>query len=204
MQHKPMVHIVDDDDAVRESLHMLMQSEEIPAQTYASAEDFLDQHAQSKLGCLLLDVRMPGMSGLQLLDLLKKQDVTIPVIFITGHGDVGMAVQAMKSGALDFIEKPFDSERLLEVVNKCLSDCVTLESTNELRHEIAAKMALLTKRERQVMDLLVEGKQNKVVAQELDISPRTVELHRSKVMDKLCAHSLSEVVRAAMLISEHR
>lgn len=203
MEHKPMVHIVDDDDAVRESLHMLMQSEEIPAQTYASAEEFLDQHAQSKLGCLLLDVRMPGMSGLQLLDLLKRQDVSIPVVFITGHGDVGMAVQAMKSGAIDFIEKPFDSDRLLGVVNKCLSDCVTLKSTNELRHDIEKKISLLTKRERQVMDMLVDGKQNKVIAQELGISPRTVELHRSKVMDKLSAHSLSEVVRAAILVTDY-
>ena len=203
MQHKPMVHIVDDDDAVRESLHMLMQSEDIPAQTYISAEDFLDQHAQSKLGCLLLDMRMPGMSGLQLLDLLKKQDVAIPVVFITGHGDVGMAVQALKSGAIVFIEKPFDSDRLLGVVSKCLADSVSLNSTSELRHEIAAKIALLTKRERQVMDLLVEGKQNKMIAQELGISPRTVELHRSKVMDKLEAHSLSEVVRAVLHIADH-
>lgn len=203
MQHKPMVHIVDDDEAVRKSLHLLMQSEEIPAQTYASAEDFLDEHAQSKLGCLLLDVRMPGMSGMQLLDLLKQQDVAIPVVFITGHGDIAMAVQAMKAGAIDFIEKPFDSERLLGTVRRCLSECVSLNSTNELRHEIEARIDSLTKRERQVMDLLVEGKQNKVIAQELGISPRTVELHRSKVMEKLCAHSLSEVVRAAMLVMDH-
>jgi len=198
-----MVHIVDDDEAVRKSLHLLMQSEEIPAQTYASAEDFLDEHAQSKLGCLLLDVRMPGMSGMQLLDLLKQQDVAIPVVFITGHGDIAMAVQAMKAGAIDFIEKPFDSERLLGTVRRCLSECVSLNSTNELRHEIEARIDSLTKRERQVMDLLVEGKQNKVIAQELGISPRTVELHRSKVMEKLCAHSLSEVVRAAMLVMDH-
>lgn len=203
MQHKPIVHIVDDDEAIRKSLHLLMQSEEIPAQTYASAEDFLDEHAQSKLGCLLLDERMPGMSGLQLLDLLKQQDVAIPVIFITGHGDIAMAVQAMKAGAIDFIEKPFDSERLLGTVRRCLSECVSLNSTNELRHEIEARVASLTKRERQVMDLLVEGKQNKVIAQELGISPRTVELHRSKVMEKLRAHSLSEVVRAAMLVMDH-
>jgi len=203
VQHKPMVHIVDDDEAVRKSLHLLMQSEEIPAQTYASAEDFLDEHAQSKLGCLLLDVRMPGMSGMQLLDLLKQQDVAIPVVFITGHGDIAMAVQAMKAGAIDFIEKPFDSERLLGTVRRCLSECVSLNSTNELRHEIEARIDSLTKRERQVMDLLVEGKQNKVIAQELGISPRTVELHRSKVMEKLCAHSLSEVVRAAMLVMDH-
>ena len=203
MQHKPIVHIVDDDEAIRKSLHLLMQSEEIPAQTYASAEDFLDEHAQSKLGCLLLDERMPGMSGLQLLDLLKQQDVAIPVIFITGHGDIAMAVQAMKAGAIDFIEKPFDSERLLGAVRRCLSECVSLNSTNELRHEIEARVASLTKRERQVMDLLVEGKQNKVIAQELGISPRTVELHRSKVMEKLRAHSLSEVVRAAMLVMDH-
>lgn len=203
MPHKPIVHIVDDDDAVRESLHLLMQSEDIPARTYASAEAFLDHPAQPKHGCLLLDVRMPGMNGLQLLDLLKQQDVAIPVIFITGHGDVNMAVQAMKAGAADFIEKPFDNEKLLQTVDKCLSESVKLKYNNELRHEVETRIANLTKREREVMDMLVDGKQNKVIAQELGISPRTVELHRSKVMEKLGAHSLSEVVRAAMQITDH-
>lgn len=202
MQHKPMVHIVDDDDAVRNALTLLMSAEEIPVQAYVSAEDFLDKHAQSKMGCLLLDVRMPGMNGLQLLEVLKEQDVSIPVIFITGHGDVSMAVQAMKAGASDFVEKPFNNEHLLRLVRNCLTDCICLNHSSELRHEMEARLALLTKRERQVMELLVDGKQNKVIARELDISPRTVELHRAKVMEKLHAHSLSEIVRTAMLVTE--
>lgn len=201
VQHKPVVHIVDDDKAVRESLQLLMQSEDIPVQTYTSAENFLEQSAEPKLGCLLLDVRMPGMSGMQLLDLLIQRDISLPVVFITGHGDVSMAVQAMKAGAADFIEKPFDTDRLLKVVRKCLSESVQIRNTVEMRNEIKAKVASLTKRERQVMDLLADGKQNKIIADELNISPRTVELHRAKVMEKLQAHSLSEVVRAAMLVN---
>ena len=202
MHTKPMVHIVDDDNAVRDALSMLMQSEDIPAHVYASAEEFLDEHAQFKMGCLLLDVRMPGMNGLQLLELLKEQDIAIPVIFITGHGDVSMAVQAMKAGATDFIEKPFDNNHLLTLVNNCLTECITLNHTAEHRHDLEARLARLTKRERQVMELLVDGKQNKVIARELNISPRTVELHRAKVMEKLHAHSLSDVVRTALLITE--
>lgn len=202
MQHKPMVHIVDDDDAVRDALTLLMHSENIPVQAYASAEEFLDKHAQSKLGCLLLDVRMPGMNGLELLEVLKEQDVSIPVIFITGHGDVSLAVQAMKAGATDFVEKPFNNEHLLRLVGNCLTECININHTSELRHEMEARLAHLTKRERQVMELLVDGKQNKVIARELEISPRTVELHRAKVMEKLHAHSLSEIVRTAMLVTE--
>jgi len=202
MQTKPMVHIVDDDNAVRDALSLLMKSEDIPANIYASAEEFLEDQAQFKMGCLLLDVRMPGMNGLQLLNLLKEQDVAIPVIFITGHGDVGMAVKAMKAGAYDFIEKPFNNDRLLSVVNNCLTECITLNHSVEHRHELEARINKLTKREREVMELLVEGKQNKVIARELDISPRTVELHRAKVMEKLHAHSLSDVVRTALLITE--
>lgn len=202
MQHEPMIHIVDDDDAIRDALSLLMQAENIPYQTYSSAEEFLDQHAQLKLGCLLLDIRMPGMNGLELLDLLNKQDVSIPVIFITGHGDVAMAVNAMKAGATDFIEKPFDNERLLSIVNNCLVECVALNNTSQHRQELESRLARLTKREQEVMELLVDGKQNKVIAQELNISPRTVELHRSRVMEKLHAHSLSEIVRIALLVTE--
>lgn len=197
-----MVHIVDDDDAVRDALSLLMKSENIPVCAYASAEEFLDQHAQLKLGCLLLDVRMPGMNGLQLLDLLKEQDVAIPVIFITGHGDIGMAVKAMKAGATDFIEKPFDNDRLLSIVNNCLTECVCINNTIEHRHEMEARLERLTKREHEVMKQLVDGRQNKVIAKDLDISPRTVELHRANIMEKLHAHSLSEIVKIALLITE--
>ena len=197
-----MVHIVDDDDAVRDALSLLMRAEDIPFHVYASAEEFLVQHAQNKLGCLLLDVRMPGMNGLELLEVLNKQDVSIPVIFITGHGDVSLAVNAMKAGATDFIEKPFDNNRLISVVSNCLVECVSLNNSSQHRHEMEERLARLTKREKEVMELLVDGKQNKIIARELGISPRTVELHRAKVMEKLHAHSLSEIVRTAMLVSE--
>lgn len=203
MQHEPIIHIIDDDDAIRAALSLLMQAESIPYKTYSSAEEFLDEHAQLKLGCLILDIRMPGMNGLELLDVLKQQDVSIPVIFITGHGDIAMAVKAMKAGASDFIEKPFDNERLISLARNCLVDCVALDNTNQHRHEMESRLARLTKREREVMELLVDGKQNKVIAQELNISPRTVELHRSRVMEKLQAHSLSEIVRTALIISEN-
>lgn len=199
MQSKPMLHIVDDDDAVRVALHSLMQTEGIPAQAYASAEDFLEQQAQLESGCLLLDVRMPGMNGFQLQEVLNEQGVSTPIVFITGHGDVDMAVQAIKSGAQDFIEKPFDNDRLIETVKNCLSQSADIKLQHERRKEMQARIELLTKRERQVMEFLVDGKQNKVIAKELNISPRTVELHRAKVMEKLHAHTLPDVVRTALL-----
>lgn len=202
MQHEPMIHIVDDDGAIRDALSLLMQAENIPYMAYASAEEFLAQHAQNKMGCLLLDIRMPGMNGLELLDLLNKQDVAIPVIFITGHGDISMAVKAMKAGATDFIEKPFDNDRLLSIARNCLVECVALNNSSQHRNEMKSRLARLTKRELEVMKMLVDGKQNKVIAQELNISPRTVELHRSRVMEKLHAHSLSEIVRTALVLEE--
>jgi len=202
MQHEPMIHIVDDDDAVRDALSLLLQAENIPYQSYASAEKFLDEHAQFKLGCLVLDIRMPGMNGLELLELLNKQNIAIPVIFITGHGDISMAVKAMKAGATDFIEKPFDNELLLRLVRNCLGECVEINNAIQHQHEMEARLARLTKREREVMELLVDGKQNKVIAQELNISPRTVELHRSRVMEKLQVHSLSELVRIALIAAK--
>lgn len=203
MDDNQHVHIVDDDDAVRQALLLLMESEDIPAKAYASAEEFLEQHAETEPGCLLLDVRMPGMNGLQLLELLKEKHVRIPVIFITGHGDVVMAVQAMKLGASDFIEKPFDNESLLRSVHICFKECIELNCTQELERKMKSKISSLTKREREVMELLVEGKQNKVIARDLDISPRTVELHRAKVMEKLQVHSLSGIVRIALSSSEY-
>lgn len=198
-----VVNIVDDDDAVREALMLLMHSEDIPARAFASAEEFLDNVEQINAGCLLLDVRMPGMNGLQLLDTIKKMGLKTAVIFLTGHGDVTMAVKAMKAGALDFIEKPFDNNILLRSVRKCLSQSVSINCVEDLQRQMSSKIALLTKRERQVMELLVDGKQNKMIARELDISTRTVELHRAKIMEKLHAHSLSDIVRTALQSAEY-
>ena len=140
------------------------------------------------------------MNGLQLLEQLKKNDISLPVILITGHGDISMAVQAMKDGAADFIEKPFNNERLLNTIKVCLDDCINLNSKTEQRKEMQQKIATLTRREREIMNLLVEGKKNKLIAQELGISSRTVELHRAKVMEKLHANSLSDIVRTALLV----
>ena len=201
MMHESMIHIVDDDSAIRQSLSLLMKSAVISAATYDSAEDFLKNYKSAKNECILLDIRMPGMSGLELLEELTKRNIPIPVIFITGHGDISMAVQAMRSGATDFIEKPFDSDFLIRRIQDCLKECASLSQSAALKKKMNERLSLLTKRERQVMDLLVDGKQNKTIAHELNISVRTVELHRAKVMQKLDAHSLSDVVRTSILSS---
>jgi len=197
MTEEVKVHIVDDDEAVRNALSFLMKAEDIPSQAYASAEEFLAKAGPVTQGCLLLDVRMPGLSGLQLQGQLKKNYLTLPVIIMTGYADVGMAVNAMKAGALDFIEKPFENEQLLPKVHACLQQSMQMFTQNESMR----RLERLTKRERQVMDLLVDGNQNKVIAAKLSISPRTVELHRARVMEKLEAKSLSDVVRIALTAS---
>ncbi len=198
MTEEVKVHIVDDDDAVREALSFLMKSEGLLAKGYASAEAFLTEASPVTQGCLLLDVRMPGLSGLELQEQLKKNYIKLPVIIMTGYADVGMAVQAMKAGALDFIEKPFENEMLLPKVHSCLQQSTRIMTENESTQRIER----LTKREHQVMELLVEGNQNKVIAAKLSISPRTVELHRARVMQKLEAKSLSDVVRIALAASK--
>jgi len=201
MMHEYMIHIVDDDKAISDSLSLLMKSEGIQTVTYESAEDFLSGYKPAKTECLLLDIGMPGMSGLELINELKKRNTSLRVIFITGHGDISMAVQAMRAGATDFIEKPFDSNYLIRRTMDCLEECICLSDSIELKQQMIDRLSRLTKRERQVMDLLVDGKQNKIIAQELNISVRTVELHRAKVMEKLNAHSLSDVVRTSILSS---
>ena len=199
MSCETRVHIVDDDEAVRNALGLLMESVEINAKTYDSAEAFLDQYNHDDFGCLLLDLRMPGMNGLELLDELNKRKSPILVIFITGHGDVSMAVRAMKEGAIDFIEKPFDNDYLLQRVQGCLAESANNENDNALKNQILDKINQLTNREHEVMNLLISGKQNKLIARELNISTRTVEQHRANIMKKLNAQSLSDIVRAAMI-----
>jgi len=200
MFHKPIVHIVDDDQAVRDSLQMLMRSENLNALTYGTAEQFLEQYTEREVSCLVLDIRMPGMSGLDLMNLLKTKNIVIPTVFISGHGDINVAVNAMRMGASDFVEKPLDVERLLNSVKRCLHQAEDNSSIKDTKERALARIEKLTHRERQVMDLLVDGKPNKVIASALNISPRTVELHRSRVMSKLEAKSISDVVRAAIFI----
>jgi len=195
------VFIVDDDEAMRESLTWLIESVGLTVKTFSSADDFLKAYYPGRPGCLLLDVRMPGMSGLELQEYLKKQQVTVPVIMITGHGDVPMAVRAMKVGAVDFIEKPFNDEQLLESIRNALSIDEERRDDQAFKAEIASRLALLTPRESEVMQMVTDGKSNKEIANTLGVSAKTVEAHRAKVMEKMQASSLAELVR--LVVSSH-
>jgi two-component system response regulator FixJ len=202
MQSQPIVYIVDDDAPVRGALTLLMEAEGLQTRSYASAEEFLDNITPTSKGCVLLDVRMPGLSGLEVQQILKGKHVSMPVIIMTGYAEVPMAVQAMKAGAVDFIEKPFDNDRLLKQVQACLQLCEQVQSAHLQQHAAGEKTARLTRRERQVMEMLVQGHQNRLIAEKLGISPRTVEIHRARVMEKLEAHSLSDVVRIALMSAD--
>ena len=199
--NKGVVFIVDDDEAMRNSLRWLIESVGRTVETYESARAFLDNHYPGHSGCLLLDVRMPGMSGLELQSQLESHDIRLPVIILTGHGDVGMAVKAMKAGALDFIEKPFDDELLLAAIEKALAEDAEKREERASRAEILARMSQLTKRESQVMEMVTNGKSNKEIAAELNVSAKTVEAHRAHVMEKMQAGSLAELVRMAMTVA---
>lgn len=195
---QPVVFIVDDDDAVRESLEFLMKSIDQPAEAFASAQDFLKAFNPDKPGCLLLDIRMPGMSGIELQQELKKRDAHIPIIFITGHGDVPMAVKAIQSGAADFIQKPFRDQELIDRIRDVLTDDAQGRAERMQKNEILQRMGTLTEREKEVMEQVVSGKANKVVAIDLNVSQRTVEIHRANVMEKMKAKSLAQLVRLVM------
>ena len=184
----PLVHVVDDDAALRDSLRWLLESAGLRVATYASAEAFLETAAAAQGGCLLLDIRMPGMSGLELQDELKRRGYTIPIVFITGHGDVPMAVNAVKKGALEFIEKPYNAQALLVMVDHALD--IDAEA-----RRVAARLGRLTKREREVMELVIAGKRNQDIAAELSISIKTVEAHRAGMMWKMGVDSLAELVQ---------
>lgn len=199
MQTPPVVHIVDDDRAIRDSLKFLMKSVGFESQTYESAETFLDQADFDRPGCLVVDIRMQGMSGLELQQVLNERSIHLPVIVITGHGDIPMAVQAMKAGAIDFLEKPFDNEFLVMRIRQCLKEATKKQDKESKTAKAKAQLAQLTPREVEVMNLLVAGKHNKVIANELNISVRTAEAHRAKVMKKLQADSLSDIVRVALM-----
>jgi len=192
------VFIVDDDEAVRSSLRLLIRSVGLQAQAFASAREFLDAYDARHPGCLVLDVRMPGMSGLELQQELNQRGATIPVVFITGHGDVPMAVEAMQQGAFDFLQKPFRDQDLLDRVQRAMSRDAELRASMAARSEIMTRLAALTPREMEVLRLVTRGKANKVVGAELGVSQRTVEIHRAHVMEKMRAGSLAELVRMVL------
>ena len=199
---RPTVFIVDDDVAVRDALKFLLRSVGHPVEAFASATEFLDAYGDDRPGCLVLDIRMPGMSGLELQEQLVARRSILPIIFITGHGDVPMAVEAMQAGAMDFIQKPFRDQDLLDRINQALEkDAMNRAALGE-KNQIRERLASLTPREREVMDLVVHGKANKVIAGDLELSQRTVEIHRARVMEKMQAASLAHLVRMVIEVGE--
>jgi two-component system response regulator FixJ len=199
MSADPVVHVIDDDEAVRQSLDFLLQSARFKTRTYETALAFLNALPDISSGCIVTDVKMPEMSGVELLRHLREKNLRIPVIIITGHADVPLAVEAMKSGASDFLEKPFDDEVLLTAVRSALAAAEDVSQRDGERAELQQRFATLSKREREVLEGLVAGKPNKTIAFDLGISPRTVEIYRANVMTKMRAVSLSELVRMTLI-----
>lgn len=193
------VFVIDDDEAVRNSLRLLLKSLGLPAASHGSAEEFLAGYDPEQAGCIVLDVRMPGMSGPELQDELNRRGALIPVIFITGHGDVPLAVEAMRHGAIDFLQKPFSDKDLVDRIQRALSADRRNRATIGARDQIRARIATLTPRERQVLDLVTQGKSNKAIAGDLGVSQRTVEIHRAHVMEKMGATSLAQLVRMTIV-----
>ena len=204
MSDNRSVFIVDDDPAVRDSLALLVRSIDLEVETFASGSDFLEFHKPGTSGCLVLDVRMPGISGIELQEKLAALGSTLPIIFITGHGDVPMAVRAVQAGAIDFIEKPFNDQDLLDKIHEALNLEQAKRRAASAQRKVEDRIASLTPREKQVMDLVVEGTANKVIAHRLDLSQRTVEIHRANVMRKMKVDSLAQLVRAVLASGEDR
>ena len=197
-QSEPTVFVVDDDPAVLRGLRLLMKSVKLNVKTYLSAQEFLDGYDPAQPGCLLLDLRMPGISGLELQEILQTRNILIPIIIITGYGEVPAAVQAMKRGAVDFLEKPFNDQALVDRVQKAIAKDAQTRKKHTIQEVVSAQLALLTPRERDVMDLVIAGKLNKVIACELGLSPKTIEFHRSRIMKKLKVDSVAELVTLAI------
>ena len=198
----PTVFVVDDDRAMRDSLRWLIESVQHKVRTFENAREFLASSALQQPGCLVLDVRMPGMSGMELQQTLQNRGVNIPIIIVTGHGDIPMAVRAMKAGALDFLPKPFNEQILLDCIEHALNQDADHREQRQQTHTIQARYATLTPRERQVMDKVVAGQANKVIAYDLGVSMKTVEAHRGKLMRKMHARTLSTLVKMSQLIHE--
>lgn len=199
---KPTVFIIDDDEAMRDSLGLLMRSVGINYETYSNAQSFLENYEESRSGCLLLDIRMPGMSGLDLQQKLQEMDAELPILFITGHGDVPMAVEAMKKGAVDFFQKPFRDQALLDRISQVMAQLNDNQKKQAERQQIRSRLERLTARENEILNLVVQGVGNKVIAADLGISQRTVELHRAHVMQKMQADSLAQLVQMVMLTEQ--
>jgi two-component system response regulator FixJ len=195
---EPVVCIVDDDEAMRDALRTLIRSVGIGTREYASAEQFLEDHDNDQPGCLILDVRMPGMSGLDLQDALVVRNINLPVIVITGHADIPMAVRAMRAGAVDFLEKPFREQDLLQRIKQAIEQDAAARRERARKEEIAARFDALTPRERQVLDLVVAGKHNKAIAAQLNVSHKTIEFHRARIMAKIQVSSIPQLVRLAV------
>jgi len=198
------IYIVDDDEALRDSLVWLLESNDYRVAQYESAEAFLKAYRPDMAGCLVLDVRMPGMSGLELYERLRERHATLPVVFITGHGDVPMAVSVLKKGAVDFIEKPFSDRDMLKLIDQCLT--TERENRERLRQDaaVARRLDHLTGREMEVLELIIAGRLNKQIADDLGISIKTVEVHRARVMEKMEASSLAELVQSVMTCESAR
>jgi two-component system response regulator FixJ len=201
--NEPRVYVVDDEADVRDSVTLLLRSVALRTATFADAAGFLDAYRpETRPACLLTDLRMPGMCGLELFLALRQRGCRMPAVIMTGHGEVGVAVRAMKAGVFDFIEKPFRGQDLIEVVQQALRRCSQNIDEAASRREVEVRAATLTPREREVMALVVRGERNKAIARELDLSVRTVELHRARIMEKLGVRTLSDLVRMGMMLPE--
>ena len=203
MNPEATVFVVDDDEAVRSFVEDLIRSVGLQVTSCASAEEFFDAYEPGAQGCILLDIRMPGTSGLEMQKMLNENNIDLPVIILTGHGDLQIAVHAMKAGAVDFIEKPFNNELLLDRIQRTVEDNLRSNTSTVKKTQIAERLEHLTPRERQVLDLVVSGKTNKGVARQLRISERTVEIHRAKAMEKMQAKSLADLVKMAAVLEIH-
>lgn len=192
------VFVVDDDEAVRDSLSLLVRSVGLAAESFASAREFLDRYDPERPGCLVLDVRMPGMGGMDLQERLAEMGSKLPIIFITGHGEIPLAVRAIQAGAVDFLQKPFSDQELLDRIQQALENDHRNRRERTSRDEIRGHLDSLTPREREVLDLVVEGAANKVIAGRLGVSQRTVEVHRARVMEKMQVDSLAQLVKLVM------
>lgn len=199
---RPTIFVVDDDSAVRDALKLLLRSVGQSVETYGAGAEFLESYSEDRPGCLVLDIRMPGMSGLELQQKLNEKHSILPIIFITGHGDVPMAVEAMQAGAVDFIQKPFRDQDLIDRINQALEKDTSNRAALGERNDIRRRLETLTPREREVLDLVVHGKANKVIAGDLKLSQRTVEIHRARVMEKMQASSLAHLVRMVLEVGQ--